>query len=186
MLGDLGFHRILPSIIALLATGFWNAHLDRPGARRGSGRSSTGWGISARMIQVSMIAFCVAGAALSMAFYDYFLSLLIVLSALRQMVMEAVGRTASRRPQADLRKAVARHDDDARKRERRARRHHRDRRHLAKGGLHQGDTRLRARSNRSDQLVSCGNGQARRNDGWRRSTARGDAGGPRNAASGLF
>ncbi|MGI9419984.1 MAG: putative O-glycosylation ligase, exosortase A system-associated [Geminicoccaceae bacterium] len=88
VLGDLGFTGLLV-YIALLATGFWNAHRI---CRATKGRPELDWmGDLGRMIQVSMIAFCVAGAALSMAFYDYFLSLLIVLSSLRQMMPATAG-----------------------------------------------------------------------------------------------
>jgi len=97
VLGDLGF--IGFSIyIALLVTGFRNARWI---ARETRGRPELEWmGDLGRMIQVSMIAFCVSGAALSMAFYDYFLSLLIVLSAVRQMAVVALGErraTSARR-----------------------------------------------------------------------------------------
>ncbi|MEM9628485.1 MAG: putative O-glycosylation ligase, exosortase A system-associated [Pseudomonadota bacterium] len=89
VLGELGFVGFLV-YMALLATGFWNA---RWLIREARGRPELDWmGDLGRMVQVSMIVFCVAGAALSMAFYDYFLSLLIVLSAVRQMAGEKVRR----------------------------------------------------------------------------------------------
>ena len=88
VLGDLGFIGFFV-YIALLVVGFWNARWIVQEAR---GRPDLEWmGDLGRMIQVSMIAFCIAGAALSMAFYDYFLSLLIVLSAVRQMAMAKLG-----------------------------------------------------------------------------------------------
>lgn len=105
VLGDLGFIGFF-IYIALLVTGFMNARWIVHEARR---RPELDWmGDLGRMIQVSMIAFCVAGAALSMAFYDYFLSLLIVLSAVRQMAgAKASERTVkSRRPKQE-RAAVA-------------------------------------------------------------------------------
>ena len=84
VLGDLGFLG-LAVYLGLLVTGFRNARWI---ARVAEGKPELDWmGDLARMIQVSMIAFCVSGAALSMAFYDYFLSLLIVLAAVRQMAM---------------------------------------------------------------------------------------------------
>ncbi len=87
VLGDLGFIGF-GVYIALLATGFWNARWISQQAR---GRDDLEWmGDLGRMIQVSMIAFCISGAALSMAFYDYFLSLLIVLSAVRCMAPQLV------------------------------------------------------------------------------------------------
>ena len=60
--------------LALLAVGFWNARWI---CKRVEFHPELSWmGDLARMIQVSMLAFCISGAALSMAFYDYFLSLL--------------------------------------------------------------------------------------------------------------
>jgi probable O-glycosylation ligase (exosortase A-associated) len=82
VLGDLGFVALF-IYLALLAVGFWNARWI---CKRVEFHPELSWmGDLARMIQVSMLAFCISGAALSMAFYDYFLSLLIVLSAARQM-----------------------------------------------------------------------------------------------------
>ena len=94
VLGDLGFIGFFV-YIALLVVGFWNARWIVQEAR---GRPDLEWmGDLGRMIQVSMIAFCIAGAALSMAFYDYFLSLLIVLSAVRQMAMAKLGERRKKR-----------------------------------------------------------------------------------------
>ncbi|MGI9510653.1 MAG: putative O-glycosylation ligase, exosortase A system-associated [Geminicoccaceae bacterium] len=91
VLGELGFIGFFV-YIALLATGFWNAHWIGRATRK---RAELDWmGDLGRMIQVSMIAFCVSGAALSMAFYDYFLSLLIVLSVVRQMAKAALDEPA--------------------------------------------------------------------------------------------
>ena len=91
VLGELGFIGFFV-YIALLATGFWNARWIGRATKR---RSELDWmGDLGRMIQVSMIAFCVSGAALSVAFYDYFLSLLIVLSAVRQMAKAALDEPA--------------------------------------------------------------------------------------------
>ncbi len=104
VLGDLGFIGLFV-YIALLANGFWNAHWI---IREAKGRPELEWmGDLGRMIQVSMIAFCVAGAALSMAFYDYFLSLLIVLSAVRQMAMVRLGERKRRTRHRSERSPVA-------------------------------------------------------------------------------
>ncbi len=87
VLGDMGFPALL-LYLALLANGFWTARWITARTRK---RPELDWmGDLARMIQVSMVAFCVSGAALSMAFYDYFLSLLIVLSAVRQLAKETL------------------------------------------------------------------------------------------------
>jgi probable O-glycosylation ligase (exosortase A-associated) len=97
VLGDLGFIGF-GIYLALLVTGFRNAHWL---SERTRGRDDLEWmGDLGRMVQVSMIAFCVSGAALSMAFYDYFLSLLVVLSAVRcmapQLIDERVSKPARR------------------------------------------------------------------------------------------
>ena len=91
VLGELGLVGFF-IYIALLATGFWNARwIDRATRKR----TELDWmGDLGRMIQVSMIVFCISGAALSVAFYDYFLSLLIVLSAVRQMARAALDEPA--------------------------------------------------------------------------------------------
>ena len=65
-----------------------------------------------RMIQVSMIAFCVSGAALSMAFYDYFLSLLIVLSAVRQMAKAALSEQTEKRAKRPRRREPDEPEDE--------------------------------------------------------------------------
>ena len=94
VLGDLGVIAFL-IYIALLMVGFWNARWIH---RRTKNHPELEWmGDLAKMIQVSMAVFCISGAALSMAFYDYFLSLLIVLSAVRQMVPAAL-QTPVERP----------------------------------------------------------------------------------------
>lgn len=88
VLGDLGVAGFV-IYIALLVTGFWNA---RWLARETREHQDLEWMADlGRMIQVSMVTFCVSGAALSMAFYDYFLSLLIVLSTTRLMAAKALG-----------------------------------------------------------------------------------------------
>jgi len=89
VLGDLGFAGFLV-YMALLVIGFWNARWI---SRETRGHADLGWMADlGRMSQVSMVAFCVSGAALSMAFYDYFLSLLIVLATVRQMATKALGQ----------------------------------------------------------------------------------------------
>ncbi|MEZ5931845.1 MAG: putative O-glycosylation ligase, exosortase A system-associated [Alphaproteobacteria bacterium] len=94
VLGDLGLAGFA-LYIALLATGFWNA---RWLARATEGQPELEWMADlGRMIQVSMVAFCVSGAALSMAFYDYFLSLLVVVAAVREMAEAKLGQRTSRR-----------------------------------------------------------------------------------------
>lgn len=104
VLGDLGFVGFF-IYLALLVTGFRNARWI---AREAERRPELDWmGDLARMIQVSMIAFCVSGAALSMAFYDYFLSLLIVLAGVRQMAMAKIGeRRKATTPKPDRNAAV--------------------------------------------------------------------------------
>jgi probable O-glycosylation ligase (exosortase A-associated) len=97
VLGDLGFVAF-SLYVALLAVGFWNA---RRIILKTRARPDLEWMADlARMIHVSIIAFCVSGAALSMAFYDYFLSLLIVLSTVRAMA-EAAAPAAARLPVDD-------------------------------------------------------------------------------------
>ena len=94
VLGDLGFVA-LGIYLALLVTGFLNARWI---SRAAKGRPELAWMADlGNMIQVSMIAFCVSGAALSMAFYDYFFSLLIVLSVLRQMASATVSERKEKR-----------------------------------------------------------------------------------------
>lgn len=103
VLGDLGLAGFA-IYMALLATGFWNAlWLSREAGRHPELMWMADLG---RMIQVSMVAFCVTGAALSMAFYDYFLSLLIVLSAVRQMAgAKLKQRTRQRSARSERREA---------------------------------------------------------------------------------
>jgi len=99
VLGDLGLAGFA-IYMALLVTGFWNAHWI---VRATRGQPHLEWMSDlGRMIQVSIVAFCVAGAALSMAFYDYFLSLLIVLAAVRYMAREALGERTSWRTRKTL------------------------------------------------------------------------------------
>ncbi|MGI9433258.1 MAG: putative O-glycosylation ligase, exosortase A system-associated [Geminicoccaceae bacterium] len=87
VLGDTGFVGFF-LYLALLATGFWNALWVHRHTKR---RRDLEWmGDLARMIQVSMVAFCIAGAGLSMAFYDYFLSLLVVMATVRRMAAHAL------------------------------------------------------------------------------------------------
>jgi probable O-glycosylation ligase (exosortase A-associated) len=94
VLGDLGLAGFA-LYMALLATGFWNAHWLARETRR---QPELEWMADlGRMIQVSMVAFFITGAALSMAFYDYFLSLLVVLAAVRQMAEAKIGQRISRR-----------------------------------------------------------------------------------------
>ena len=53
-------------------------------------RPELSWaGDLARMIQLSMFAFCVGGAALSMAYYDVFVIYLGLLPLLRRLATEA-------------------------------------------------------------------------------------------------
>ncbi|MDH3664518.1 MAG: putative O-glycosylation ligase, exosortase A system-associated, partial [Alphaproteobacteria bacterium] len=111
VLGDLGFIGFF-IYIALLVTGFRNARWLSRQARR---RPELDWmGDLGRMIRVSMIAFCVSGAALSMAYYDYFLSLLIVLSSVRQMAMAALGERGATVPRRSRRAATTSRGDRAR------------------------------------------------------------------------
>ncbi|MEM9440172.1 MAG: putative O-glycosylation ligase, exosortase A system-associated [Pseudomonadota bacterium] len=93
VLGDLGFFG-LAIYVALLVTGFCNARWI---SQRGRSRSDFKWmGDLGRMVQVCIVTFCILGAVHPMAFYETFLSLLIVVSAVRCMAKETSGEQHSR------------------------------------------------------------------------------------------
>lgn len=92
ILGDLGFIGLV-IYVALLAAGFFNARWINQQAH---GRPDLDWlGDLGRMVQISLIVFCISGAALAIPFNDLFLSLLVMLSATRCMAKE---KTAEQRP----------------------------------------------------------------------------------------
>ncbi|MEM7045055.1 MAG: putative O-glycosylation ligase, exosortase A system-associated [Pseudomonadota bacterium] len=83
VMGELGFVA-LGIYIALLYTGWANGRWI---ARRTRDHPALAWaGDLARMCQISIVVFAIAGAALSMAIFDLLLSILIVLAALRRFV----------------------------------------------------------------------------------------------------
>jgi len=82
VLGDQGFIG-LGLYIALIVLAFWHCSQIMKAARD---RPELSWaGDLARMIQLSMFAFCVGGAALSMAYYDVFVIYLGILPGLRRL-----------------------------------------------------------------------------------------------------
>ncbi len=85
VLGDHGFVG-LALYLAMLATTWWYMAVIRRAAR---GRRELEWARDlAAMMQVSLIAFMVAGAALSMAYYDILYLLMGISIALRYMVLQ--------------------------------------------------------------------------------------------------
>ena len=104
VLGDLGFVGFAV-YIALLVTGFLNARWI---SQQAKGREDLKWmGDLGCMLQASMIAFSASGAFLSIPFYDYFLSLLVVLSAVRCIAPELVNDPATRPSHRPIRSAEA-------------------------------------------------------------------------------
>jgi putative inorganic carbon (HCO3(-)) transporter len=83
MLGEVGVPALV-LYLALLATAWHNAGWVR---RHSSQSVELAWmGDLARMGQVSIVAFSVGGAAVSIAFYDYFLVLLVLMATLRRLL----------------------------------------------------------------------------------------------------
>jgi putative inorganic carbon (HCO3(-)) transporter len=83
MLGEVGVIG-LGLYLALVAMAWHNAGWVR---RRSSQSVEFAWmGDLARMGQVSIVAFSVGGAAVSIAFYDYFLVLLVTMATLRRLL----------------------------------------------------------------------------------------------------
>lgn len=90
VLGDHGFPA-LAIYLLILALGLRNTMIV---VRQARGQPGLRWAYDlARMLQVSLISFYVGGAALSVAYYDTFLSLLAVVSVLR----EITGRSGAAR-----------------------------------------------------------------------------------------
>ncbi|CAN7392990.1 putative O-glycosylation ligase, exosortase A system-associated [Phenylobacterium sp. LjRoot219] len=88
VLGDHGFIGLFLYFIVLIAAG-WNTILTLNTAR---GRPELAWAAQlARMMQVSMVAFLVAGAALSMAYYDGMLLILALTAAVARVACQTVG-----------------------------------------------------------------------------------------------
>ena len=70
----------------IIAGAFWSSARTMRAAR---GREEFSWaGNLAQMIQMSLIAFCVGGAALSMAYYDLFVLCAALLVPLRELVAQ--------------------------------------------------------------------------------------------------
>lgn len=83
ILGDQGFVG-LTIYLLFLYTGWRNSSIVLRIARRANGLA---WAEElARMSQVSMVGFFVAGSALSMAYYDVFLTIIVLQSSLRNIV----------------------------------------------------------------------------------------------------
>lgn len=88
VLGDHGFAGLLLYLIVLIAAG-WTTILTLNTAR---GRPELAWAAQlARMIQVSMVAFLVSGAALSMAYYDGMLLIFAISCAVARVAQLTVG-----------------------------------------------------------------------------------------------
>ena len=93
VLGDHGFVG-LALYLGMLATAWWYAAAVRRRARRSD---HLAWMADlAGMIQVSLVAFVVAGAGLSMAYYDLLYLLLGTVIALRQMVLQGAAQEQPR------------------------------------------------------------------------------------------
>lgn len=87
ILGDLGFVG-LGLFLLLIATALRNARLLRRYARRDPRQQ---WAADlAGMLQISIVIYCVSGAAVSMAYFETFYVLVIVLSRTRKTVEEAM------------------------------------------------------------------------------------------------
>ena len=83
VLGDLGFVG-LTVFLMIFFTGWLNSVAV---VRKGSKLPGMEWAVDlSKMIQVSMAGYLVAGAALSMAYYDVTLALIVVLARLRTIV----------------------------------------------------------------------------------------------------
>jgi probable O-glycosylation ligase (exosortase A-associated) len=92
VLGDTGFVGLALYLLMVAAAGL-NTFLVLAATR---GRPELDWAnLLARMLQVSLVAMLVGGAALSMAYYDGFLVLLAVTASLRQVVRGSAPRVAA-------------------------------------------------------------------------------------------
>lgn len=91
VLGDHGFVGLGLYLLILIATWFNTATV----LNAGRGRPDLAWASQlARMMQVSLIAFLVGGAALSMAYYDGILVLFALTAALAQVVRKPAAQAA--------------------------------------------------------------------------------------------
>lgn len=94
ILGEHGVPGLILYMILILR-GFMNC---RAVIRQTRDRDGYAWANDlANMSSVSLLAFCTGGAALSMAYYDGFLIVLVLTSVLRKMTAPVVGRQAFRR-----------------------------------------------------------------------------------------
>ncbi|EJL33359.1 putative O-glycosylation ligase, exosortase A-associated [Caulobacter sp. AP07] len=92
VLGDTGFVGLALYLLMVAAAGL-NTFLVLAATR---GRPELDWAnLLARMLQVSLVAMLVGGAALSMAYYDGFLVLLAVTASLRQVVRGSAPQVAA-------------------------------------------------------------------------------------------
>jgi len=93
VLGDTGFVGLALYLLMIAAAGL-NTVLVLAATR---GRPDLGWAnLLARMLQVSIVAMLVGGAALSMAYYDGFLVLLALSASLHQVVCRSAPREVAR------------------------------------------------------------------------------------------
>jgi putative inorganic carbon (HCO3(-)) transporter len=92
VLGDTGFVGLALYLLMIAAAGL-NTALVLAATR---GRPELDWAnLLARMLQVSIVAMLVGGAALSMAYYDGFLVLLAITASLHQVVRRAAPQAAA-------------------------------------------------------------------------------------------
>lgn len=115
ILGDLGFVG-LGLFLLLIATALRNARLLRRYARRDLRQQ---WAADlGSMLQVSIVIYCVSGAAVSMAYFETFYVLVIVLSRLRRTVEETMAEDPAQPAPAEPRGAAKRLPEGTRVRER--------------------------------------------------------------------
>lgn len=94
VMGELGFAGFFVYIL-LAATAFFNTQQV---IRSTKGKSDLLWAHDlARMLQVSFVAFFVAGAGVSIAMYDFYLALTATAAALRMLVNEQLPARVTRR-----------------------------------------------------------------------------------------
>ncbi len=105
VLGDLGFIALAIWLLIFLVA--WNN--ARWIIRHARDRPDLAWTSDlARMIQVSLVAYVVAGAALSLAYYSLYFSLVVVLAIIRRLVArELAASQPARRPFGSRRAAAA-------------------------------------------------------------------------------
>ena len=72
--------------------------------KRGGGRPELAWCVDlAKMSQVSVVAYCVAGSFLSLSYWEFYFTLLVAVAATHQYVRDALGEAAP-----GLQQAIAR------------------------------------------------------------------------------